>query len=72
VQDAAIYWFVLRGDTYQPLPVGTDGIFRSEVFPGLWLDPAALIAGDGPRLMAVLQQGIASPEHTAFVERLRP
>jgi len=71
VQDREIEWFVLRGDTYEPLLAGADGILRSEVFPGLWLDPAALIAGDGPRLTAVLQQGIASSEHTAFVERLR-
>ena len=71
VQDGTIDWFALRGDTYEPLLAGTDRILRSEVFPGLWLDPAALIAGDGLRLMAVLQQGIASPAHTAFVERLR-
>ena len=70
VQEHAIDWFVLRGAVYEPLRAGADGILRSEVFPGLWLDPAALIAGDGPRLMAVLQQGIASPEHSAFAERL--
>ncbi|HET6387663.1 MAG TPA: Uma2 family endonuclease [Armatimonadota bacterium] len=71
VKDHAIDWFALQGDRYQPLQPGPDGILRSEVFPGLWLDPKALIAGDGPRLMAVLQQGIASPEHAAFVERLQ-
>ncbi|HET6386650.1 MAG TPA: Uma2 family endonuclease [Armatimonadota bacterium] len=71
IYDGAIDWFTLRGDSYEPLQPGSDGILRSEVFPGLWLDPAALIAGDGPRLMAVLQQGIGSPEHAAFVERLR-
>jgi hypothetical protein len=45
---------------------------RSEVFPGLWLDPEALVRGDLARVLAVLQQGIASSEHTAFVARLNP
>ena len=44
---------------------------RSEAFPGLWLDPAALLAGDLPRALAVLQQGIATPEHASFVASLR-
>ena len=43
---------------------------RSEVFPGLWLDPRALLTQDWPRLLAVLGQGLASPEHAAFVARL--
>jgi hypothetical protein len=71
VEDREIDWFVLRGSEYEPLPVGPDGIVRSEVFPGLWIDPRALIAGDGPRILAVHQQGIASPEHAEFVGRLR-
>jgi hypothetical protein len=71
VEDREIDWFVLRGSEYEQLPVGPDGIVRSEVFPGLWIDPQALIAQDVVRILAVHQQGIASSEHTAFVERLR-
>jgi Uma2 family endonuclease len=71
VEDAAIDWFVLRGGRYEPLPVGSDGIVRSEVFPGLWLDVQAMLAGDLVRVSTVLQQGLASPEHTAFVARLQ-
>jgi Uma2 family endonuclease len=70
VEDRAVDWLALRGDQYEPLSPGSDGIMRSEVFPGLWLDPEALIASNGPRLVAVLQQGIASPEHAAFVADL--
>lgn len=69
--DRAVDWFALRGDKYEQLTAGPDGILRSEVFPGLWLDPAALIETAGQRLIAVLQQGIASPEHAAFVDNLR-
>jgi hypothetical protein len=47
-----------------------DGLYRSRVFPGLWLDPAALLARDRRRLRAVLDQRLATPEHTAFVAKL--
>jgi hypothetical protein len=71
VLDQAIDWFVLRGGQYEQLPVGADGIVRSEVFPGLWLDPQALLDDDRPRILGVLQQGVASAEHAAFVARLQ-
>jgi Uma2 family endonuclease len=70
VRDAVMDWLALRGDRYEPLTPGEDGTLRSEIFPGLWLDPTALIEGDAARVLAVLQQGVASPEHAAFVERL--
>jgi Uma2 family endonuclease len=64
-------WFSLQGGQFQPLPDQPDGLLRSEVFPGLWLDPDALIRGDTAQVLAALQQGLASPEHAAFVARLR-
>ena len=48
-------------------PIGGDGLYRSTVFPGLWLDPQALLTGDRRRLRAVLDLGCATPEHAAFV-----
>jgi Uma2 family endonuclease len=65
-----VYWFILRDSHYQELQPGPDGILRSEVFPGLWLDPAALLRRDAKRIKEVLQQGLASPEHAAFVTQL--
>jgi hypothetical protein len=47
------------------------GIVRSETFPGLWLDVNAMLRRDGIQVSKVLQQGIVSPEHAEFVERLR-
>jgi Uma2 family endonuclease len=70
VDDRAIDWFVLRRQQYEPLPL-TEGVYRSEVFPGLWLSPAALIGADLPAILQVLQEGIASAEHAAFVTRLQ-
>jgi Uma2 family endonuclease len=71
VWDAAIDWYVLRADRFERTLPAAAGHFQSEVFPGLWLDLDALLCGDLPRAMAVLQQGVASPEHAAFVERLQ-
>jgi hypothetical protein len=36
----------------------------------LWLDPAALIQWDSRRMQAFLQAGLATAEHTAFVQQL--
>ena len=48
----------------------TDGILRSEVFPGLWLDPSALLNGDTQQLRAVVELGCATSEHGDFLLRL--
>jgi hypothetical protein len=70
VLDRQIDWFVLRDGQYQPLAPDTEGVFRSEVFPGLWLDAPALLRGDLAAVLASVQRGTATPEHAAFVERL--
>jgi Uma2 family endonuclease len=69
--DRRVDWFVLREGVYETLQPDEQGILRSEVFPGLWLQPAALWAGDLTTLLAALQEGLASPEHAAFVEELK-
>jgi Uma2 family endonuclease len=71
-EDQVIDWFVLRAGQYEPLLPGADGILRSEVFPGLWLEPAAFLALNVPRVLEVLQLGLATPEHAAFVTALQP
>lgn len=68
VLDREIDWFVLREGRYARLTPGADGLFRSEVFPGLWLDAAALIAGNLVRVYQVAHEGLALPEHAAFVQ----
>jgi Uma2 family endonuclease len=71
VNENALDWFVLREWRFEPLAPDSDRILRSTVFPGLWLDPAALLSGDLARVLAVLQAGTESAEHAAFVEKLR-
>ncbi len=70
LRQGKVYWFVRRRGKFRELALDKDGIFRSPVFPGLWLDPAALLKNDRKRLLEVLRQGLASPEHAAFAAKL--
>jgi Uma2 family endonuclease len=70
VLENAIDWLVLR-QRYEPLPRGANGWYHSEVFPGLWLDPEALLRSDLAAVLQVVLQGVASAEHAAFVARLQ-
>jgi Uma2 family endonuclease len=65
-----VFWFVRRRGKFKELLPGADGIIRSETFPGLWLDPAALLRRDMKSVLAVVRQGLATPEHAAFVAKL--
>ncbi|MFI5461084.1 MAG: Uma2 family endonuclease [Isosphaerales bacterium] len=70
VLDRQVDWFVNREGRFEPMRPAADGILRSTVFPGLWLDPAALVHGEKATVKAILQQGLNSPEHADFVARL--
>jgi Uma2 family endonuclease len=65
-----IHWSILRGGHFEDLRPGRDGIYRSKVFPGLWLDSGAIFNRDHNRRKEVLEQGLMSPGHAAFVARL--
>jgi hypothetical protein len=71
VQDGALDWFVLRQGQYDRPAPDAVGVYRSEVFPGLWLAASALLAGNLVQVRQTLQQGLASPEHTQFVALLQ-
>jgi Uma2 family endonuclease len=66
-----VYWFVRHRGKFKELTPDADGIYRSPRFAGLWLDPAALLRRDTKRLLQVLDEGLASAEHAAFVEKLQ-
>jgi Uma2 family endonuclease len=65
--DGAVDWFILREGQYERLSPDEQGIYHSQVFPGLWLKAEALITGKIAELLAVLQQGASSPEHGQYV-----
>jgi len=53
-----VRWFSLVNGQYQPINSGDDGVFKSEVFPGLWLDSQALF--EGGDLREALKDGLAT------------
>lgn len=63
-------WFSLQEGRYVSLQPDEAGVIRSFVFPGLWLAVNALRGGNLPEVLAVLQQGLQTAEHQAFVARL--
>lgn len=70
VLEQSIDWFVLRNQHFEPLLADADGYLKSIVFPGLWLDRAALLDGNLAAVIAVAQKGLSSPEHYEFVQHL--
>jgi Uma2 family endonuclease len=70
VYDQRIDWFYLEEGEYRPLFPDDHGIIRSQLFPGLWLAPEAMLAGKMPQVLTTLQTGLASPEHQSFVQHL--
>lgn len=65
-----IRWHILVDGKYQILPPDPDGVWRSRVFPGLWLAGSALLGGDMSHVLAKLQEGLSSAAHRAFVAEL--
>jgi len=66
-----VIWRQLVRNRYKELTPEKDGLLRSRVFPGLWLDPAAV--WDSKRsLRTAVDLGTKAPEHAAFVCRLAP
>ena len=70
VLDEAIDWFALRSGQYVPLIPNEQQIYHSELYPGLWLDAAALERGDSLEVLKTLQQGLSTDQHAAFQQRL--
>lgn len=68
--DHKLDWFFLENGEYVPLDTDANGIIKSRVYPGLWLDVAALLAGEMTQVLASLQQGLNSQEHQDFLQRL--
>ena len=65
-----VLWFVRENNRFVEMSADADGIYRSRIFKGLWLDPAALLAADTRQMQEILNRGLASPDHAAFVASL--
>ncbi|HEY9785591.1 MAG TPA: Uma2 family endonuclease [Candidatus Obscuribacterales bacterium] len=63
------YWFDLRAGKL--LEADENGVYRSAVFPGLWIHGTGLIDLDYELTKKVLKQGLKSPEHRKFIQELK-
>ena len=71
VRDRRLVAFRRRSEDDRFRTVELDGgVFRSESFPGLHIDAAALAREDLPAMQATLQSGLQTPEHAAFAHTL--
>lgn len=61
-----VIWRQLVRGRYREIAPSEDGLLKSRIFPGLWLDPAALW-NRRRSIRTALQRGVRSPEHAAFV-----
>jgi Uma2 family endonuclease len=71
VFESTVSWFSLQNGEYVALVPNASGIIQSQVLPGLWLDVSALVTGNMQQVLAVLQKGLSSVEHEAFVQQLK-
>jgi hypothetical protein len=68
IEERELHWWQFPSE--QEVRPNRQGVRRSRVFPGLWVHEQALLEQDDARLIEVVQQGLASPGHAAFVRRL--
>lgn len=66
-----VRWFSWRTGEAEEIQPDEGGILRSFVLPGLQLHPGLFWQGDMAGVLDVLQQGLATPEHAAFVQSLQ-
>lgn len=57
LEDERIEWRVLERGRYRMMKPHRDGTYRSNVFPGLWLDERAFWKEDPAALMAAVDRG---------------
>ncbi len=70
IYDRRIDWFRWKEGAYVKLEPDTEGILKSEVFPGLWLGVKPLLEGNLTAVLAILQSGLETAEHQVFVRKL--
>jgi Uma2 family endonuclease len=68
--EGQVDWFGLDAEEYIARVPDQQGIIRSQVFPGLWLAVSALLSSEMTMVLSVLQSGLSSQEHQAFVQQL--
>ena len=61
--------FVNHEGQFEPAVIQS-GVFKSDVFPGLWIDVSALVVGDLNKFQVTSAAGLADPSHAKFKRKL--
>ncbi len=69
IEDQELHWF--HFPSAKMIRPNRQGVSRSLVFPGLWIENQSLLARNTARQIDVVRQGLASREHAVFVKRLQ-
>jgi len=70
IHDRRLDWFQLNEGEFVSLETDPAGLYHSQSFPGLLLTVGPRLEDNLAGVLAGLQQGLTSPEHRQFVERL--
>ncbi|MBE9143985.1 Uma2 family endonuclease [Planktothrix mougeotii] len=70
VYERQICWWKLQEGEYIALETDKNGVIKSQVFPGLWLEMRSLLEGNLAEVLKKLQEGIESLEHQDFIRQL--
>jgi hypothetical protein len=70
LDDREIDWWIHDGVTFQSATLEEGRIFNSQVHPGLRINEQAIWEDDLPTLFRCMEEGLATPEHAAFVASL--
>lgn len=68
LEPAWLYWFDFRNEC--EIKADKNGISKSKILPGLWIDGKALLELDYDASMKALNKGLRSSGHAKFVARL--
>ncbi len=71
VHERRFVWFALESTGYVELAQPRNGIIKSRVFPGLWLDTKGMLANNWPKFLATAKSGMESPEYIEFAKTLK-
>ena len=69
VEERELYWFNFK--SRRLITPDARGIYRSRIFPGLWIDGPALLALESTKVAKAVRKGLKSPEHARFMKRLQ-
>lgn len=70
IQEQRIRGFRRRGSRFADVKISGDGIWKSSLFPGLWLSVRAMPDRDMSTVIGTLNEGISTQSHSDFLSRL--